>query len=245
MATISFVMQKKGGVGKSVCASLYYQALAEAGRSVVGVDTDPSNKSLAAYKSLNIIALDILGKEDDVDKSLFDQLWGAIDSVPRDSHVIVDSGSSSFPALRAYLMANKAIEPLEGSGHTVRIHVVIAGGADLGHTCSSLKDLAVNFPDTQFVPWLNPYNGDIHTDDGKEFEDLLVFKEHAHQFHAIVKIPDRCQHSMWRKDLQQHFIKCQSFQEAIKSPANHIMTRQRLKIFWDDTKMAIAAANIL
>lgn len=245
MATISFVMQKKGGVGKSVCASLYYQALAEAGRSVIGVDTDPSNKSLMAYKSLNIIALDILGKEDDVDKGMFDQLWDAIDSVPHDSHVIVDSGSSSFPALRAYLMSNKAIEALEGLGHTVRIHVVIKGGADLGHTCSSLKSLAVDFPDTQFVPWLNPYDGDIRTDDGKEFEDLLVFKEHGYQFHSVVKVPDRCQNSMWRKDLQQHFTKCQSFQEAIKSPENHIMTRQRLKMFWDETKTALAAANLV
>ena len=245
MATISFVMQKKGGVGKSVCASLYYQALAEAGRSVIGVDTDPSNKSLKAYKSLNIIALDILGKEQDVDKSMFDALLDAVDKVPEDAHVIVDSGASSYPSLRAYLLATKALEALKSLGHTVLIHVVVVGGTEQDHTLECLRELASeDFTDSNFVVWLNTNFGDI-VHKSKGFEDFSIVTELGSQLFSVVKIPECCQNSMWRKDLQAHFTKCHTFQEGITSPENHIMTRQRLKMFWEETKSAMSAARLL
>lgn len=244
MATVNFIMQKKGGVGKSVSASLLYQALLEAGRTVLGVDTDPSNKSLAGYKELKVTKLHILNDEEDVDKTLFDALIDSICELPEDAHVVIDNGSSNFVALRSYLKINGVLPLLTEMGHEVRIHAIIAGGPDLLHTCIGLKELAVDFPEAQLVPWLNPYNGDI-VSDGKTFESLKVSKEHAHQFFSLVEIPKRCQSSMFRKDLQNHFASQATFQSAIRNSTLPLMTKQRLNMFWNEAKRSIETAHLL
>lgn len=244
MATVNLIMQKKGGVGKSVTASLLYQALLEAGRTVLGVDTDPSNKSLAGYKELKVTRLHILNDEEDVDRTLFDALIDSICELPKDTHVVIDNGSSNFVALRSYLKINNVPALLVDMGHEVRIHAVIAGGSDLLHTCIGLKELATDFPDTDLVPWLNPYNGNI-VSEGKTFEELKVYQEHSDQFLSLVHIPKRCQSSMFRKDLQNHFASQTTFNSAIRSSSVHVMTKQRLSIFWDEAKRAIELAGLL
>lgn len=244
MATVNFIMQKKGGVGKSVTASLLYQALLEADRTVLGVDTDPSNKSLAGYKELKVTRLHILNDEEDVDRTLFDALIDSICELPEEAHVVIDNGSSNFVALRSYLKINGVPALLADMGHEVRIHAVIAGGPDLLYTCIGLKELATDFPDTGLVLWLNPYNGAIISD-GKTFEELKVYQEHSGQFLSLVHIPKSCQSSMYRKDLQNHFASQITFQSAIRGSTLPVMTKQRLQIFWSEAKRAIELAGLL
>lgn len=43
MATIHFIQQGKGGVGKSMIAAILYQVLRHLGKEVVAFDTDPVN----------------------------------------------------------------------------------------------------------------------------------------------------------------------------------------------------------
>ena len=43
MATIHFILQGKGGVGKSMIASMLYQALLHYEKEVQAFDTDPVN----------------------------------------------------------------------------------------------------------------------------------------------------------------------------------------------------------
>lgn len=244
MATVNFIMQRKGGVGKSVSAALLYQALLEAGRSVLGVDTDPSNKSLAGYKELKVTKLHILNDEEDVDKTLFDALIDSVCELPEDAHVVIDNGSSNFVPLRSYLKINGVIPLLTEMGHDVRIHAIIAGGPDLLHTCIGLKELAMDFPTAPLVPWLNPYNGDIASD-GKPFEGLKVVKEHGHQFLGRVDIPKLCQSAMFRKDLQNHFANQMTFRTAIRESTLPLMSKQRLSMFWNEAKRSIETANLV
>jgi len=243
MAYVDFILQRKGGVGKSVTATLLYQALLEEGRTVEGVDTDPSNKSLAGYKGLKVTPLHILNDEEDIDKSLFDALIESIGELPKDAHVVIDNGSSNFVALRSYMKTCDITQVLADMGHEVKFHVVIAGGPDLENTCSGFKELAVDFPETKLVPWLNPYNGDIGKD-GNSFKTFKVAKEHAGQIFSTVAIPKCCQTSMFRKDLQRHFSRQQTFAEAINSPLP-IVERHRLKRFWDETKKEIGLAGLV
>lgn len=51
--SIHFVMQSKGGVGKSVVSSLMAQYLSNKVGNLSIIDIDPNNKTLASYKSLN------------------------------------------------------------------------------------------------------------------------------------------------------------------------------------------------
>jgi len=244
MANVDFIIQRKGGVGKSVTATLLYQALLEAGRTVEGVDTDPSNKSLAGYKALKVTKLHILNDEEDIDKSLFDALIESMSELPKDVHVVIDNGSSNFVPLRSYMKTCDIPQVLTEMGHEVKFHVVIAGGPDLENTCSGFKELAVDFPETKLVPWLNPYNGDIAGKDGKSFKSFRVAQDHAEQIFSTVTIPKCCQTAMFRKDLQRHFSRQQTFAEAMNSPLP-IVERHRLKRFWDETKKEIGLAGLV
>ena len=243
MAYVNFIMQRKGGVGKSVTATLLYQALLAEGRTVEGVDTDPSNKSLAGYKALKVTRLNILNDEEDIDKSLFDALIESINELPKDAHVVIDNGSSNFVALRSYMKTCDIPQVLTDIGHEVKFHIVIAGGPDLENTCSGFKELAMDFPETKLVPWLNPYNGEV-VKDGNSFKSFKVAKDHAGQIFSTVAIPKRCQTALFRKDLQRHFARQQTFNEALNSPLP-IVERQRLKMFWDEAKKEIALAGLL
>src|SRR5687768_8770781 len=55
-----FILQAKGGVGKSLAASVIAQFLRGRGESVEVVDTDPSNATLFGYKALNVQRLDLM-----------------------------------------------------------------------------------------------------------------------------------------------------------------------------------------
>lgn len=98
MATIHFILQGKGGVGKSMVASFLYQSLRNFGKNVIAYDTDPVNATLAAFKEFNVTTLAIM-RDGNIDARKFDALLEALVSAPEGSHVIVDNGASSFIAL--------------------------------------------------------------------------------------------------------------------------------------------------
>ena len=50
---LHFVLQGKGGVGKTVVALLLSQYVEEKGEPVICVDTDPVNASLSSLSSMN------------------------------------------------------------------------------------------------------------------------------------------------------------------------------------------------
>lgn len=52
--TINLTLQGKGGVGKSYITSIFAQYIKDyKGVEISGADTDPVNRSFAAFKSLN------------------------------------------------------------------------------------------------------------------------------------------------------------------------------------------------
>ena len=63
MAKIHFILQGKGGVGKSMISSLLAQYKLDQGESITCIDTDPVNASFNAYKALNVTHLELLEDE--------------------------------------------------------------------------------------------------------------------------------------------------------------------------------------
>lgn len=53
MKAVHFILQGKGGVGKSFIATLLAQYLSQH-NEIVGFDTDPVNASFEQYKSLSV-----------------------------------------------------------------------------------------------------------------------------------------------------------------------------------------------
>lgn len=240
MATVHFILQGKGGVGKSLVASLLAQYLRVRNVSIHCFDTDPINATLVGYAELGAVGLDIM-QGDDIDPRRFDQLMEAIFELPHDAHVVVDNGASSFVPLGSYLLENNALGLLAEHGHSVLLHSVVTGGQAILDTLSGLKSLAEHFAATPLVVWLNRYFGDI-TLDGKSFEEFKVYTECAASVQALVALPHRKQATFGR-DMEELFAKRQTFVTAINSSLP-IMVRQRLASFWREVVAELDKAQL-
>lgn len=242
MATIHFILQGKGGVGKSMIAAMLYQALAEAGRPVQAFDTDPVNATLGGYSEFQVTQIDVM-KNGDIDPRQFDLLFEGLMEAPEDGHVIVDNGASSFVALGAYLQQNEVLPTLLDENHRIFFHSVITGGQAIVDTVDGLAELAEGFPGVPLVVWLNPFFGEIRLD-GKNFEDFKVYQNHAEQIHALIAMPD-LPASTFGKDLEELFAKKQSFAAGIGSCQAGIAVKSRLRRYWGLIREKIQAADIM
>lgn len=240
MATIHFIQQGKGGVGKSVIASFLYQVLHHQGKDVVAFDTDPVNATLMGYREFSVVQVDIV-RQEQIDTRAFDALLEDLYNLPDDSQAIVDNGASSFLALGNYMKDIGLIELLEEKGHQVFFHSVVTGGQAIGDTIAGLKVLADGFTTTPIVVWLNPFFGEIRLD-GKSFEEFKIYQEYGSQFHAIIQLPHVNKDTLGR-DLEELFAKRQSFDGAITS-CRYIAVRSRLKRYWEQLISIIEQAGI-
>ena len=134
MSTLHFVLQGKGGVGKSFAAVLFAQYLRERGLQVSCFDGDPLNQTFFGFAALNVKKLDFLEATEKgrrINPRRFDDLVEEIAQQPAESHVIVDTGSSSFVALVHYLVAHDVFSVLSKLGHEVVVHTIVTGGQAL------------------------------------------------------------------------------------------------------------------
>ncbi len=242
MASIHFILQGKGGVGKSMIGSNLYQVFTEQGYVVIAYDTDPVNKTLSGYKEFNVHNINLLKADGNIDSRKFDEMLEELANAPADSHVIVDNGASSFIALASYLKENDVLQVLEEEyKHKIFFHTVITGGQAIGDTVEGLATLAKNFRDSKIVVWLNPFFGAVEMD-GKVFTDFKVYKEYQDSIHALIELP-MGNKDLIGKDLEQLFAKRQSFKVGINS-SNGIAVRSRLKKYWEQILSFVEQANL-
>lgn len=241
MATTHFILQGKGGVGKSMIAGLLYQSLLKAGKDVCAFDTDPVNATLSGYAEFNVTRIEIM-RNGDIDPRQFDQLFEGLMSAPASSHVLVDNGASSFVALGAYLQQNEVLPTLAEEGHTVFFHTVVTGGQAVVDTARGLYQLADGFPSTPLVVWLNPFFGEIVLD-GKQFEEFKVYQQFKSQFHAVIRLPDAPRATLGR-DLEELFAKRYSFEAGMASSTTNIAVKSRLRRYWAEVYRLIEQAQI-
>ena len=240
MRTIHLILQGKGGVGKSLVASILCQYLMEKGREVQAFDTDPVNQTLSGYQTLPVQELKLL-RGDDIDRRKFDQLIEDILTAPGD--VVVDNGAATFVPLSAYLKENQTVDFLSDAGLRMLIHTVITGGQAMKDTADGLVSLAGHFPTVPLVVWLNRYFGEIATET-KQFEEFKVYRENRDQIAALISIPLKSAQT-FGQDLEDLFSRHQTFAAAFADETLPVMTRQRLKIFWNEMCQAIDNALLI
>lgn len=242
MATIHFILQGKGGVGKSMVAALLYQGLNQLGREVTAFDTDPVNSTLASFREFNVNTVEII-RDGNIDARKFDALLEALMSAPEGSHVIVDNGASSFVALGAYLQEIDIVPLLADSGHKVFFHSIVTGGQAIVDTLQGLAHLASGFPESPLVVWLNPFFGRVAVN-GMGFEDFTVYKEHMDKFHAVIRLPEG-NPALIGRDLEEMFALRQSFQAAINGSSTAIAVKSRLRRYWAQIMTCIEQAQLI
>ena len=224
MKQVHLTLQGKGGIGKSLVASLIAQYLRNKGEPVVVIDADPVSATLSEYKALNATRLDLLeggrlieGKFDAMMLRIFEE----------DSSFVIDNGPSTFITLSAYLLENDAVNMIADRGKQVVIHTVITGGQTLLNTASDLYNLIRAFgANASFVVWLNPYWGEIEKD-GKSFTDFKVYKENKDRIAGYVSLPGY-QPQTYGSNVSDMLENFMTFDEADQSSDFGVVAKRRL-----------------
>lgn len=240
MSNVHIVLQGKGGVGKSLAATMLAQFLKSRGETPLCIDTDPTNATFSGFKALNVRKLALL-ENGDINSRNFDAMMELI--VGSKDTVVVDSGASTYNPLSSYMFDNAAPEVIADHGHQLILHTIIVGGQHLVDTLSGFAAIAEAFPaPAVIVVWLNPYHGPIETE-GKTFEQMKVYREVKDRVAAIVKLPD-LKRETFGADIQEMLAERKTLEEAIASETLPLMQRHRLgrvrdAVFGELTKAAI------
>jgi hypothetical protein len=239
MITTHWTLQGKGGVGKSLIASLLMQYLkesagksAEADKLVRGYDTDPVNATFEGYEALHVERV-IITEQDQINTRLFDRLMEKLVGLPDGSHAVIDNGASSFIALCDYLKNAGALEVFEQNCH-VLFHTVVTGGQAVQDTITGLLSLIRNFPGQSIIVWQNRYYGPVEID-GVDLERMEVWKTNQESIEALITIP-LVPPQTTGYDLRQLFSRRRTFAEAANDPSLNLMARHRLGMFWKKMK---------
>ena len=241
MAKIHMLLQGKGGVGKSLIASVLAQYKLAKGQKPLCNDTDQVNATFFGFKALKVKRLELMDGEE-INPRNFDALVELV--APSKNDVVIDNGASSFVQLAHYLVTNEVPQLLQNMGHELMIHSVITGGQAFEDTLHNLRQIVPQFPsEALFVVWLNPYWGPIE-DRGKPFEQLAEYAAMKNRLSALVTLPT-LKMETYGRDLTEMLQGRQTFDEALAKESLTIMTRQRLKIIRDQLYAQLDNAAVL
>lgn len=177
-----FIMQSKGGAGKSVVATLLAQYLKQQTDDVLIVDTDPNNKTLGSYSALNVQKIEVLNDKNLIDASKFDGFINEFFDSKRP--MIVDTGSGDFLEINHYMINAQMSNLIKEQGGQLYIHCPINFGQSCVDTVKCLISLIQGHPDARVILWQNEFFGKA---DESGF-DLAGF-EKANDVYGKVVIP--------------------------------------------------------
>ena len=240
-SAIHFILQGKGGVGKSVAARLLAEYMIHTNRDYIGFDADPVNQSLAAVDAFNIKTVDLL-IDGEVEPRKFDALMGDVFD-QEGKAVIVDCGASSFLPVMGYIQTASAIDMLAEEGFDVFIHTVVTGGPSHSDTLAGFEQLASRFGENcNVVVWTNPFFGEVEKD-GITFVNLPAVKKaiKAEQIIGIIPLP--LLHRLTQGDFAEFLTSNASFAEATAkdNKAVNTMVRKRLSTLHADLMAMIGS----
>ena len=230
ISTVHLSLQGKGGVGKSLVASILAQYLGQRGKTVRCVDTDPVNKTLSQYKGLPTEQLKLL-REGGVDQRAFD---GLMEQLLKEDPAtfVVDNGASTFIPLWNYILENNVHQMLRNARKRLFVHTVITGGQALFDTLNGFSQVAESTSEQNIIVWVNEYFGRVEHE-GRQFADMKVFHENQHRVFGTVALTKRNQDTFGR-DMEEMISQKLTFLEAIRDSEYSIMTKQRLKVIERD-----------
>ena len=223
MKAFHCILQTKGGIGKSVAAAWLSQYLENQGRAVLTIECDQSNRTLSRYPRLETERLDLLDKDQQIDRRRFDALMERL-VADTDPTIVMDNGQASFVPLTRYLVECEALSLVGQAGRRSFVHCVVTGGQLGPSTLSGLEQILAGLSGSaEIVVWKNAHFGPI---DEEAYQTIVeasgvALKEPVHLERWSQPFEDDVQ------EMLQGFL---TFEEAIVSPALGLMTRQRLQM---------------
>lgn len=230
MSQIHFILQGKGGVGKTLVSTIFAQHRRSEGKELLCLDTDPVNASFAGFKSLGVRPVRIM-QGTTIDPRQFDELMEIL--LNSESDVVVDTGASTFLPLASYLEETDGISVLIEAGKQVMLHIVVTGGQSKADTLTGLNGIAERLGGKAPITlWINEYFGQFASADGIPLEKTGIYAAHKDKIVSIVTIPERPA-ATFGKDISEMLSKKLTFDEAIVSKDFNTMAKQRIKITRD------------
>jgi len=227
MSTIHFILQGKGGIGKSLVSSFLAQYFKDSGTQLLCLDTDPINATFTAIEALEVEQVAIMEGDNQINVRCFDDMIEQI--METDRTVVIDNGAASFTPLSNYLFENQIFAQLHAHERQVMVHVVIVGGQALENTLSDFNNLMNQLPEgVETIVWLNEHFGPVQAK-GKTFEEMQAYLNHRDRVSAIIHLPKRSDETFGR-DIAEMLADRLTFAEALANPHYRLMSKQRLKI---------------
>lgn len=131
-----FIMQPKGGVGKSLVAIYIAQYLRDNGFDMKALDTDTSDHTFTLYRDLKVKRIPLLDKHLNLDVEKFDALLGML--FTEEGCLVIDNGSSSIVQRKSYMIQMDALQLLKNAGVEVFMHNIMVGD-------DSMDDMIITF----------------------------------------------------------------------------------------------------
>lgn len=229
----NFILQGKGGVGKSFISSLIAQYYSESRggiESIVCVDTDPNNATFSSILALDVKHLSLFDRDGRFDPRNFDTLvMNMLESEEKD--FVIDNGATSFLPLIEYISENDTFAMLADKFEII-LHVPIVGGQAQKDTINGFMHLIERWPSVKFVVWLNEFQGRIEDTDGNDFEHMDIFKKYKKHIYAIVCITAQNPQT-FGKDIEDMMKESLTFFQVTQNPHFNLIAKQRLKMFKD------------
>lgn len=224
---LHFVLQGKGGVGKTLVALLLSQYLQESGQPVRVVDTDPVNSTMSNLSFVEAEHVAIFqGKK--VDTKALDGLVQRL--LTEDAHFVVDNGAASFVPVSTYLLENGVAELAVEHGRELVVHTVVTGGPGMLDTLKGLASVLKGFPESvRVVVWLNDYFGPIENKVGQPFEELPAYRDNAERLGTPVRLRSLSDEAT--SDLRDMIGKRLTFAAALAPDGGGMLLVQRSRLF--------------
>lgn len=237
---VHFILQPKGGVGKSYVASILAQYLLDKGINVEGFDLDPSNPTFSEYATLPVSRFNLLedkkglGQDQvrQIDNNKFNAFTEAIQNAEADTELIVDCGSSAFIPVINYLKRFRIEEWFASLNHPVVVHSLIKGGGEMIETLEATDTLLKQFPESPFVLWLNEYQFPV-TIQNKSFIETPIYKAHSKRIIDAIPLPQYTS-GFLSGDLDKMIEARLTLKEALEKGAFNILSQRALFLYKKD-----------
>jgi len=229
--TVHFVLQAKGGIGKSFVSTLLAQHVINETGAVRCFDTDQENTTFSHYAALSVRHVAVTDQSRLIDPKKFDALMETL--LTEAGNFVIDTGANTFSNLLAYMVENEVFPLLMQARKTTYVHTIVGGGDTLADTANGFYAIAQKVSGTRVVLWLNEHFGEIKTAEGKPFKETQAYRQSAARLTGTVTLYKR-NPATFGEDLRKLNTKRHTIAQALASSDYTLMEKQRIKTFSRD-----------
>lgn len=229
--TVHFVLQAKGGIGKSFVSTLLAQHVINETGAVRCFDTDQENTTFAHYAALSVSHIPLTNQSRLIDPKKFDFLIETL--LTESGNFVIDTGANTFSNLLAYMVENEVFPLLRDARKTTYVHTIVGGGDTLADTANGFYAIAKNVSGARIVLWFNEHFGDIKTAEGKPFTETQAYRQSAGRLTGTVTLYRR-NPATFGEDIRKLNTKRHTIAQALASLEYTLMEKRRIKTFSRD-----------